>query len=71
MTKSRKTTPALGPLVREARSQAGLTQVELAEKSGVPQSWISRIESGVGEKQWQAFMAIAKALALIEIRASA
>jgi transcriptional regulator with XRE-family HTH domain len=33
-------------MVRWARAQAGLTQAELAARSGVPQPHISRIESG-------------------------
>jgi len=33
-------------LVREARKRAGLTQVELARRAGVPQSTVGRIESG-------------------------
>ena len=33
-------------LVREARKRAGLTQVRLAERAGVPQSTVARIESG-------------------------
>jgi transcriptional regulator with XRE-family HTH domain len=32
--------------LREARRRAGLSQRELAEKSGVPQSTIGRIEAG-------------------------
>ncbi len=32
--------------LREARERAGLTQVELAEASGIPQSTISRLETG-------------------------
>ncbi|SDC39441.1 helix-turn-helix domain-containing protein [Nocardioides lianchengensis] len=35
-----------GSLVRLARAKVGLTQVELAERAHVPQSTISRIESG-------------------------
>jgi hypothetical protein len=33
-------------LVREARKRAGLTQAELAQRAGVPQSTVGRIESG-------------------------
>jgi len=33
-------------MLREARTAAGLTQYELADKLGRPQSFISKIESG-------------------------
>jgi len=33
-------------LLKEIRQRQGLTQVELAEKLGVPQSFISKYESG-------------------------
>jgi DNA-binding XRE family transcriptional regulator len=36
----------VGARVRSARAEAGLTQAELAEKSGIRQSHISRIENG-------------------------
>lgn len=32
--------------VRTLREAAGLTQAELAERSGVSQTWISRLERG-------------------------
>lgn len=35
----------LSSVVREARRRAGLTQAMLAERAGVPQSTVSRIES--------------------------
>ncbi len=38
----------LGLQFRDARVQRGLTEVELSEKSGVPQADISRIERGAG-----------------------
>lgn len=33
-------------LLREARHEAGLTQVQVAERLGVPQSFVSKYESG-------------------------
>ena len=36
----------LTPLIREARLRAGLTQTELAQRAGVPQSTVGRVESG-------------------------
>jgi transcriptional regulator with XRE-family HTH domain len=35
-----------GPSLRKARRRAGLTQRQLAERAGVPQSTVARIESG-------------------------
>jgi transcriptional regulator with XRE-family HTH domain len=40
---------ALAQLVREARRRAGLSQAELAQRAGVPQSTVGRIESGARE----------------------
>jgi len=37
-------TPALGDLVRAPRLELGLTQVELADRVGMSQRWISNIE---------------------------
>ncbi|AWG66416.1 helix-turn-helix domain-containing protein [Mycobacteroides abscessus] len=33
-------------LLRQTREQAGLTQVQIAEQLGVPQSFVSKYESG-------------------------
>lgn len=37
---------ALGQLLREMRVESGLSQVELAEKLGVHQSFVTRVEQG-------------------------
>lgn len=37
---------ATGSVLRKLRKDAGLTQVQLAERLGKPQSYISKIESG-------------------------
>ncbi len=49
--------------VRKARKAADLTQVQLAKKSGLPQSHISRIESGKLSPSRATLDKIAKALA--------
>lgn len=38
--------PPLGPRLRQARIDAGLTQAELAERAGVADATLSRIERG-------------------------
>ncbi|MBA2609961.1 MAG: helix-turn-helix transcriptional regulator [Actinobacteria bacterium] len=40
-------------ILREARGRAGLTQAELAERSGVAQSTISAYESGKRDPGWR------------------
>ena len=37
---------ALRALLRSLRAEAGVSQVELAKRLGVPQSFVSKIESG-------------------------
>jgi ribosome-binding protein aMBF1 (putative translation factor) len=41
----------LGVMLKEARSQAKITQEELAEKTGTKKSYISRIERGKSDIQ--------------------
>lgn len=40
---------AIGTQVKKRREALGLTQQELAEKTGMPQTLISRIERGVNQ----------------------
>jgi transcriptional regulator with XRE-family HTH domain len=49
---------ATGPLVREARTQAGLSQVDLAERLGTTQSAVSRWEHGHDEPRLSRLAAI-------------
>jgi transcriptional regulator with XRE-family HTH domain len=49
--------------LREARKRRGLTQVELADLSGVEQTQISRIEKGrVGRPRWETVAKLSRAL---------
>lgn len=51
---------AVGERVRRAREKAGLTQVELSERSGVTQATISRIENGERGVSFENAVAIAR-----------
>lgn len=45
------TTPAqVGAAIRGARTRAGLTQSELAERAGVSRRWLITVEQGQGER---------------------
>ncbi len=48
--------------IKELRKAAGMTQVELAEKSNIPQSYISRLENGEHSPTAKTISKIAKAL---------
>lgn len=50
--------------IREARDSAGLTQVELAERSGLPQSHLSRLEQAKHSPTGKTLEKIASALGL-------
>jgi len=52
----------IGARIRDTRKQAKLTQIQLAETSGVPQSYISRVEIGKLSPSHLAVEKIAKAL---------
>jgi transcriptional regulator with XRE-family HTH domain len=50
--------------LKEARQSKGLSQRELSAKSGVPQSHISRIESGAVDLRVSSLVALARVLGL-------
>lgn len=50
--------------LREARQQKGLSQRELSVRSGVPQSHISKIESGAVDLRMSSLVALARVLDL-------
>ena len=53
----------IGERLRQFRQQAGLTQKQLEERSGVPQNTISRIEIGsVQEMSTKTLIGLARAL---------
>jgi len=54
----------VGGRIRHFREAAGLTQEELAEKSGLPQSHISRLETGRHSPSWLTLEKIAKPLGI-------
>lgn len=51
-------------IVRDIRRRAGLTQVELAARSGVAQSTISAYESGRRDPGWRVLGALVQAAGL-------
>lgn len=52
----------LGPRLREAREESGLTQQQLAELSGVRRETLSRIERGHHEAYWDTVCRLSRAL---------
>lgn len=52
----------LGKVLKEARKKKGYTQVALAEKSGLKQSQIARLESNSSEPRVSTLIKISKAL---------
>lgn len=52
----------LGPNLRDARKRLGLTQEEVAERSGVHPTEISRIEAGKRDPRASTLLRLAQAL---------
>ena len=55
-----------GDSIRERRIELGWTQAELAERTGIPQADISRIENGLLDARWSTIQRISIALATTE-----
>lgn len=52
----------LGRALRELRDRAGLTQKELAERSGTDDTYISRVEHGRIDVGWTTLLRLLRAL---------
>jgi len=50
--------------LRRAREAAGLTQAEVAQRLGEPQSWVSRVESGETRMHLIEFRAYCRAIGI-------
>lgn len=53
---------ALGRAVQAIRTEAGLSQVQLSEATGLMQSWISHIEHGRRNPTWSNIVRLADGL---------
>ncbi|MBA4386408.1 MAG: XRE family transcriptional regulator [Verrucomicrobia bacterium] len=56
----------LGERLTRVRLDANLTQAELAEKAGVSQRTVARLESGLVATQLSGFVRVCRALGLVE-----
>lgn len=56
--------PTPGEIIKTARDAQGLTQIELAEISGVSDSTIKRIESGQTSGSWKTLTLLADSLGI-------
>jgi transcriptional regulator with XRE-family HTH domain len=62
VTKEAPTTTALGLAVRELRKRGGLSQEELAHRSGLHPTYISGIERGLRNPSWRSVGRLCDAL---------
>jgi transcriptional regulator with XRE-family HTH domain len=59
-----KPDPALGAAIRQAREDAGLTQMQLAVGADLALGTLTRMEAGTTDPSWSSVRAIAEALGL-------
>jgi XRE family transcriptional regulator, regulator of sulfur utilization len=64
---------ALGRAVRLIRDEQGISQVQLSDKTGLMQSWISHVERGARNPSWNNVVRLADGLgvSLVELVARA
>lgn len=62
MSKQSPDAAALGRAVQAIRAETGISQVQLSEKTGLMQSWISHIEHGRRNPTWSNIVRLADGL---------
>ena len=60
-----RTMADVGAILREAREEAGLTQVELARRARVSREWLMKVESGRTSAELPRVMAVLAELGLV------
>jgi HTH-type transcriptional regulator / antitoxin HipB len=53
---------SLGTAIRHYRSEAGITQAELAERCGISRTYLSRLEQGSETEQLKRILGVLKSL---------
>ena len=64
MNQSARTAKQIGAIIRRARRNAGLTQIDLGKRIGLRQATISRLEKGEEETKLSTLLAVLSALGL-------
>jgi transcriptional regulator with XRE-family HTH domain len=56
------TAASIGPAIRQYRKQSGLTQAQLAERSGISRTYLSRLEGGHETEQLRRILGVLREL---------
>jgi len=64
MNQSARTAKQIGAIIRRARRNAGLTQIDLGKRIGLRQATISRLEKGEEQTKLSTLLAVLSALGL-------